>query len=121
MSSQADDPVQFYLDEVAKVTPLTKDEENALFERLRRGDNPHEATARRIIEARLALVVEIAVRFASSGMPMLELLEEGNCGLLIAVKRFAANPTDDFTAYACGLIEAQIRYAIDAWNETRGK
>lgn len=118
MTSQTDDPVEFYLREVAKVTPSTEDEENALFERLRCGDDQDETAERRLIESKLALVVDIAKRYSSSGMPMLELLEEGNLGLMKAVRTFAANPTGDFTTHASALIEAAIRQAIAGWNQS---
>jgi RNA polymerase primary sigma factor len=118
MTSQADDPVRFYLNDLAKVTPLTKDEENALFEKLRRGDDPDEAAERRLIEGRLALVVEIAERYASSGMSMLELIQEGNRGLLKAVPSFAANPTGDFRTYASALIDAAVREAVAKWKQS---
>jgi RNA polymerase primary sigma factor len=112
MTSPTDDPVEFYLSEVAKFPPLTKDEENELFEQLRRGHDPDEAAERKLIERKLALVVHIAKRYLSSGMPMLELVQEGNLGLMKAVRTFAANPTDDFTVHASALIEAAIRQAI---------
>ena len=116
MTSQTNDPIEFYLSEVAKSTPLTKDEENALFEQLRRGDDKDEAAARKLIESKLALVVDIAKRYSSSGMPMLELVQEGNLGLMKALRTFVANPSDDFTAHASALIEAAIRQAIAEWN-----
>ncbi len=118
MTSQTDDPVELYFREVAKLNPLTKDEENALFERLRRGDDQDEVTQRRLIESKLVLVVHIAKRYSSSGMPMLELLQEGNLGLMKAIRTFLANPTDDFTAHASALIEAAIREAIAEWDQS---
>ncbi len=119
MTLPTDDPFEFYRREVAKVPPLAKDEENALFGQLRRGDDPDETAERRLIESRLALVVEIAARYSAFGTPTLELLQEGNLGLMKAVQTFAANPTDDFTAHASALIEAAIRQAIAEWNQSR--
>jgi len=116
MTSQANDPVQIYKREVANVTPLTDDEENALFEKLRRGDHPDEAK-RQLIEGRLALVFEIAERYSSSGMPMLELIQEGNIGLLKAVREFASNPSGDFRTYAHALIEAAVREGVAKWKQ----
>jgi RNA polymerase primary sigma factor len=66
-----DDPVEFYRREVANVPLLTKDEEKALFEQLRRGGDQDETAERKLIESKLALVFEIATRYSSSGMPML--------------------------------------------------
>ena len=118
MASPIDDPVKFYLNEVAKVPPLSVDEENALFEKLRR--HPDEAAERRLIEGRLALVVQIAERYASSGMPMLELLQEGNCGLMKAVRQFAKKPSGEFSTYASTLIDEAIREAVAGWNQSNG-
>ena len=111
MSSHANDPIESYLNQVAKVQPLSKDEENALFEQLRRGDDPDASAERKLIESRLPLVVDVAKQYSSSGMPLLELLEEGNLGLMKAVRTFGPNPVGDFTAHAYALIEAAIRHA----------
>ena len=116
MTSQPDDPLEVYLREVGKVPALTKDQESVLFEQVRRG-NQAEVAERRLVESKLALVVEIATRYSSSGMPMLELLQEGNIGLMKAVWTFAANPTGDFTAHASALIEAAIREFIAEWDQ----
>ena len=111
MGAQNDDPVKVYLDEVARAQPLSADEENTLFDRIRRGDDP-ELVKRRLIESKLALVVDIARRYSSSGLPIIELIQEGNCGLMKAVDIFAETSNGDFTAYASALIEVAVRQAI---------
>lgn len=105
------DPVEVYLREVARAQPLTADEENSLFEQVRRDDDP-ESAKRTLIESKLALVVDIAKRYSSSGLPMIELIQEGNCGLMKAVDTFAKHPAGDFAAHAYALIEAAVQYAI---------
>ena len=111
MAARNDDPVEVYLHEVAKAQPLTADEENSLFEQVRRDDDP-ESAKRTLIESKLALVVDIAKRYSSSGLPIIELIQDGNCGLMKAVDTFAEHPTGDFTAHASALIEAAVGQAI---------
>jgi len=111
MPAPNDDPVEVYLDEVARAQPLSADEENTLFEQIRRGDDPQLAE-RRLIESKLALVVDIVRRYSSFGVPIIELIQEGNCGLMKAVDTFAETGTGDFTARASALIEAAVRKAI---------
>jgi DNA-directed RNA polymerase sigma subunit (sigma70/sigma32) len=98
MNSRVVDPVELYLSQVAKVPPLSKEEENTLFEQLRQGDDPDASAERKLVESRLSLVVDVAKQYSSSGMPLLELFEEGNLGLMKAVRTFGANPVGEFTA-----------------------
>ena len=110
-----DDPVAMYLREAANVQPLTKDEETALIKELSLLDrrNPQrETAARRLIEGHLQAVVDIAEKYSSSGVPMLELLEEGNLGLMEAVDRFVKQPNGDFREFAATLIEEAIRRCV---------
>jgi RNA polymerase primary sigma factor len=116
MTSETNDPVELYLNEVAKVPPLSDEEETALFQRIR-GDDRDEAAKRRLIENRLAMVVDIANQYSSAGIPRLELLQEGNIGLMKAVQMFAKNPVGEFSPYAAALIETEIRRAIADRNE----
>jgi RNA polymerase primary sigma factor len=111
MAARNDDPVEVYLDEVARAQPLSADEENTIFEQIRRSDDP-ELAKRRLIESKLALVVDIARRYSSFGLPIIELIQEGNCGLMKAVDTFAETGTGDFIGHASALIEAAIRQAI---------
>jgi RNA polymerase primary sigma factor len=109
------DPVAVYLREVANVMPLTKNEETELFRQLghRRDSSEREGDpARRLIESQLALVVNIAQANSGTGVPMLELIQEGNIGLMNAVRSFAEKPVGDFTAHASACIEDAIAKAI---------
>jgi RNA polymerase primary sigma factor len=113
-----DDPVAMYLREVANVQPLTRYEEAALFKELShldRRDPQRELAARRLIEGHLHAVLDIAEKYSSSGVPMLELLEEGNLGLMKAVDRFAEQPKGEFREFAATLIEEAIRACISQW------
>ena len=109
------DPLSMYLEELASVQPLTNDEEIALFGQMRqheKGDERWDIAARRLIENRLHMVVSIAERYSSSGIPMLELVEEGNIGLMRAIISFAEAPQGEFTVYASTCIEDAITKAI---------
>src|SRR5919204_672180 len=115
-TSGADDPVTVYLREVSNVEPLTKDEESRLFRQLSsRGnwDGVKESIARRLIENRLALVVRIAEINSASGVPMLDLIQEGNIGLMNAVGSFAETPIGNFGDYATASIEKAITKSLD--------
>ncbi len=105
------DAVKMYLREVAKVEPLTPDEERRLLATIAsRGtkDVEGERAAREVIENKLALVVTIAEQYSSSGIPMLDLFQEGNIGLIRAVDSFAASGAEDFSAYAASRIKDAI-------------
>ncbi len=112
-----DDPVAMYIREASNVKPLTKEEETKLFQELGRLDHwgdldqQREKVARRLIESQLMLVVNIAQRHSASAVPMLELIQEGNIGLMNAVKSFAGGPIGDFAAYAAACIEDTIATA----------
>jgi len=113
--SNSDDPVTVYVREVSNIEPLTKDEEAELFRQLgSRGswDEAQENIARRLIESRLALVVSIAERHSASAVVMLDLIQEGNIGLMNAVKSFAKSPIGDFTDHAAACIAQAITKAL---------
>ena len=82
---QAHDPVRTFLHEIARVPPLTAAEEIALAKRIEHND---PAALRELIEANLRLVVVVAKRYAGRGMPFLDLLQEGNVGLMRAAERY---------------------------------
>jgi RNA polymerase primary sigma factor len=110
------DPVAMYLREVAKIEPLTAPEQAELFRRLGASDDWHgdtEDAARTLIESHLRLVVPIAERHAaSSGICVLDLIQEGNIGLFNAVRTFAKSPSGVFSAYASASIEDAISKAV---------
>lgn len=111
----SDDPVTMYLRELSRVVPLSQNEEVQLFRKLGSGNwnDEQEVAARRVIEGHLKLVVIVAERHLSSGLSMLELLQEGNLGLMSAVRSFAERPVGDFASYATTQIEESIARAIE--------
>lgn len=109
------DPLEMYAREISNVDSLTDDEEDALFRQLggsANWDANKEAIARRIIENRLGLVLDRAKTYAESGVPMLDLVQEGNLGLFAALNSFADKPSGSFGDYATGYIEGAISKAV---------
>lgn len=117
-----DDPVAMYIREASNVEPLTREEEAKLFRELGilahwgNLDEQRESAARRLIESQLMLVVSIAQRHSASAVPTLELVQEGNIGLMNAVKSFSQRPIGDFTAHATACIEDAIAMALGKSN-----
>jgi RNA polymerase primary sigma factor len=107
-----DDPLKFYLRELATIRPLTKDQETNLLQHVRTQDEQAESAAKRLIEANLSLVVSIVERNSSAGIRMLDLIEKGNEGLLLALKTFPENSSDSFSAHAATCIEYAVSKAI---------
>jgi len=107
-----DDPLKFYLRELAMVQPLTSRERADLLKQIRSGNNQAEQAEKRLIEANLSMVVVIAERFRSLGCPMLDLIQAGNEGLLIAVESFTGESGDNFSAYAASCIESALSKAV---------
>ena len=113
MENIPNDPVEMYLREAASVQPLSKEEEASLLRQLgqsRVWNEEQEKAARRLIESQLLSVVRVAERHSSSGIPTLDLIEQGNFGLLNAVRSFAQAPTGDFAAYATTSIQDAIQH-----------
>ena len=96
-----DDPVKIYLKEIGRVPLLTSEEEIQLAEMMS-GDNDREATKarKRLAEANLRLVVSIAKRYVGRGMSFLDLIQEGNMGLIKAVEKFDYKKGFKFSTYA---------------------
>jgi len=110
-----DDPVSVYIREAGSVTPLAKDEEIELFRKLAGPgdwDEARENVARRLIESHLTQVVSIAQKHSASGVAMLDLIQEGNIGLMNAVRSFAKSPIGDFTDHATTCIDHAIKKAF---------
>ena len=104
-----DDPVKMYLKEIGKVPLLSNNEENELAQRITDGDT----TARkRLTEANLRLVVSIAKKYVGRGMPFLDLIQEGNLGLIKAVEKFDPTKGYKFSTYATWWIKQAITRAI---------
>lgn len=104
-----DDPVRMYLKEIGKVPLLNPDEEIALAIRMADGD---EEAKRRMTEANLRLVVSIAKRYVGRGMLFLDLIQEGNLGLIKAVEKFDYTKGYKFSTYATWWIRQAITRAI---------
>jgi RNA polymerase primary sigma factor len=107
-----DDPLKFYLRELATVQPLTSGEATGLLKQIRSGSDRAEYAERRLIEANLSLVVAIAERFRSQGCPMLDLIQKGNEGLLLALKSFTGESSDNFSVHAASCIESALSKAV---------
>ena len=104
-----DDPVRMYLKEIGRVPLLTAEEEVYLAKRMEQGD---EEAQKRLAEANLRLVVSIAKRYVGRGMLFLDLIQEGNLGLIKAVEKFDYNKGYKFSTYATWWIRQAITRAI---------
>jgi RNA polymerase primary sigma factor len=104
-----DDPVKVYLKEIGRVPLLTPEEEIDLAIRIKTGD---EAAKKRLSEANLRLVVSIAKRYLGRGMQFLDLIQEGNLGLIKAVEKFDYTKGFKFSTYATWWIRQAITRAI---------
>ncbi len=104
-----DDPVRMYLKEIGRVPLLTPEEEIELAKRMEQGD---EEAKRRLCEANLRLVVSIAKRYVGRGMLFLDLIQEGNLGLIKAVEKFDWRKGYKFSTYATWWIRQAITRAI---------
>ena len=104
-----DDPVKVYLKEIGRVPLLSADEEIDLAVRMSQGD---EVARKRLSEANLRLVVSIAKRYVGRGMQFLDLIQEGNLGLIKAVEKFDHTKGFKFSTYATWWIRQAITRAI---------
>ena len=104
-----DDPVRMYLKEIGKVALLTAEEEVELAKRMGEGD---EEAKQKLVEANLRLVVSIAKRYVGRGMLFLDLIQEGNLGLIKAVEKFDYTKGFKFSTYATWWIRQAITRAI---------
>ena len=108
-SVNIEDPVRMYLKEIGKVPLLTAEEEQDLAQRMEDGD---EEAKKRLAEANLRLVVSIAKRYVGRGMLFLDLIQEGNLGLIKAVEKFDYRKGFKFSTYATWWIRQAITRAI---------
>ena len=104
-----DDPVRIYLKEIGRVPLLSPDEEAQVAEKILQGD---EEASMRLVEANLRLVVSIAKRYLGRGMQLLDLIQEGNLGLMKAVEKFDHTKGFKFSTYATWWIRQAITRAI---------
>mgnify|MGYP004473569223 CR=1 FL=1 len=107
--ARLDDPVRMYLKEIGKIKLLTPEEELALAKRMSEGD---VEARKRMSEANLRLVVSIAKRYVGRGMQLLDLIQEGNLGLMKAVEKFDYTKGYKFSTYATWWIRQSITRAI---------
>jgi len=107
--SHSDDAIKIYLKDIQKTTLLTAEEERELARRIAEGDM---AARDRMIESNLRLVVKIAKRYMNRGLPFLDLIEEGNMGLIKAVERFKLSKECRFSTYATWWIRQSIERAL---------
>lgn len=104
-----DDPVRMYLKEIGKIPLLSSEEELRLAKRMSEGD---ESAKEKLAEANLRLVVSIAKRYAGRGMQLLDLIQEGNLGLIKAVEKFDYQKGFKFSTYATWWIRQAITRSI---------
>lgn len=104
-----DDPVRMYLKEIGRVPLLTAEEETDIAKRMEEGD---EEAKKKLAEANLRLVVSIAKRYVGRGMLFLDLIQEGNLGLIKAVEKFDYHKGYKFSTYATWWIRQAITRAI---------
>ncbi|MBQ9901928.1 MAG: RNA polymerase sigma factor RpoD [Clostridia bacterium] len=108
-NSIIDDPVKMYLREIGSIPMLTAEEEHDIARRIAEGD---ESAKKRLSEANLRLVVSIAKRYIGRGMPLLDLIQEGNLGLIKAVDKFDPSKGFKFSTYATWWIRQAVSRAI---------
>lgn len=109
IASHYGDAIKLYLKEIQKGTLLTAEEERSLAILIGEGD---EAARARMIESNLRLVVKIAKRYMNRGLPFLDLIEEGNVGLIKAVERFKISKECRFSTYATWWIRQSIERGL---------
>ena len=107
--ARLDDPIRMYLKEIGKIKLLTPEEELEVAKKMAEGD---EQARKRMSEANLRLVVSIAKRYVGRGMQLLDLIQEGNLGLMKAVEKFDYTKGYKFSTYATWWIRQSITRAI---------
>ncbi len=107
--TNVDDPVKLYLKEIGRTSLLTREEEVALAKRIEAGDN---SAKKELAEANLRLVVSIAKKYMGRGMSFLDLIQEGNLGLIKAVEKFDYTKGYKFSTYATWWIRQAITRSI---------
>ena len=107
-----DDPVRMYLKEIGSVQLLTSEEEILLSKKIKQNDTTSRIARKKLAEANLRLVVSIAKRYVGRGMLFLDLIQEGNLGLIKAVEKFDHTKGFKFSTYATWWIRQSITRAI---------
>ena len=107
-----EDPVKLYLREIGRVKLLSKNEEIALAEKIMKGGSDGDKAKRKLVQANLRLVVSIAKKYVGRGMLFLDLIQEGNLGLIRAAEKFDHEKGYKFSTYATWWIRQAITRAI---------
>ncbi len=116
---EADDPATLYLREIQEVSPLTLEEEKVLARQMEMGQKPIVQSAKdKLIKHNLRLVVSIAKKYTNRGVPFLDLVQEGNIGLLKAIDRFDYRRGYRLSTYATWWIKQAITRAITEQSRT---
>lgn len=115
LSHSEKSPIQIYLNEIGKTPLLTPEEEVELARRIKKGD---EEARQKMIRANLRLVVKIANDYANFGLPLLDLISEGNIGLVKAVERFDPDKGGKLSTYAAWWIKQSIKRALANQSKT---
>ncbi len=108
-SQSLEESIRIYFKDVRRHSLLSREEERALAERIRKGD---KEAKKRLIEANLRLVINIAKQYMNKGLPLEDLIEEGNIGLMKAVERFKVSKGCKFSTYATYWIRQAMERAI---------
>jgi RNA polymerase primary sigma factor len=113
--NESGDTIQLYMREIGRTPLLTREEEMKLASRVRRGD---KQARERMIKANLRLVVKISHDYANFGLPLLDVINEGNIGLMKAVERFNPKKGAKLSTYAALWIKQSIRRALSNQSKT---
>ena len=114
-ADDGDSGIKIYLREIGQTPLLTREEEVKLARRIKRGD---QAARQQMIKANLRLVVKIAHDYSSYGLPLLDLISEGNIGLMKAVERFDPKKGGKLSTYAAWWIKQSIKRALANQSKT---
>jgi RNA polymerase primary sigma factor len=109
------DPVRLYLKDIRDIPLLTQEEERVIGTKARKGD---EQARKKLIQSNLRLVINIAKKYSSYNIPILDLIEEGNLGLIKAVSKFNPNKGYKFSTYASWWIKQYVTRAITNQSHT---
>lgn len=115
LSSEERSPIRYYLDQIGKTPLLTLEEETALARRVLKGD---EAARQKMIQSNLRLVVRIAKDYDNFGLSLMDLISEGNFGLIKAVERFDPDKGGKLSTYASWWIKQAIKRALASNGKT---
>lgn len=105
------EPLRIYLEEIEQIPRLTSEEEMELGKRIAAGDL---SAVQKLEEASLYLVLSVAEQYADKGMPLMDLIQEGNIGLMRAAAGFDYTSVPDFTTYASAIIAEEMQMAVEA-------